>query len=257
MVQIAYYNLTHLSHCIITHYSNLSHCILKLTNWVNQKEMEILGIKLNTCLIDGHYVFDTVARALLSCIRTEVIVNRQRPSVFMLLGLTTAGKADLLKDLTKLLLVENGTTSWTVQINSSECTHFDKFFNLMYVRTLQYCFCTCLFHLWLWELTQLFIFFISYTNHKPVGVLLVDEVEKAPMPLVSALIEMMDRGILSDHRGCTVDFKYSNQSLSLKERCRQFWNSQSKLLARVFETGISSGSNYMEYNFFKVFVKST
>ncbi|XVF78232.1 hypothetical protein PTKIN_Ptkin14bG0113800 [Pterospermum kingtungense] len=103
---------------------------------VYKKEiMEVLRTKLYTCLTDGHYVFDTVRRALLSCIdccigsHSQVMVNR--PAVFLLLGLTTAGKADLLKDLTKLLVVENGVTLIS-QINSSECTDFDKVFNLMY-----------------------------------------------------------------------------------------------------------------------------
>ncbi|OMO71516.1 hypothetical protein CCACVL1_18188 [Corchorus capsularis] len=78
----------------------------------DKKEMEAVQTKLYTSLLDGHYVFDTVTRALISCIdcyiRSEVMANRS--DVFLLLGLTTADKEDLLKCLTKLVASENDTS---------------------------------------------------------------------------------------------------------------------------------------------------
>ncbi|XVF78245.1 hypothetical protein PTKIN_Ptkin14bG0115100 [Pterospermum kingtungense] len=194
---------------------------------VYKKEiMEVLRTKLYTCFADGHYVFDTVRRALLSCIdccigsHSQVMVNR--PAVFLLLGLTTAGKADLLKDLTKLLLVENGV-ALIAQINSSECTDFDKFFNLI------------------------------YTNHKPVGVLLIDQLEMMPMSVFSGLLRMMDCGILSDHRGCTVDLRHNVvilvSDLGNRDTLAQIFGPRSELERKMtghFES--PSKSSWREYH---------
>ncbi|XVF40578.1 hypothetical protein PTKIN_Ptkin01aG0125100 [Pterospermum kingtungense] len=190
---------------------------------VYKKEIEVLRTKLYTCLIDGHYVFDTVTRALGSCIdcciRSQVMVNR--PAVFLLLGLTTAGKADLLKDLTKLLVVENGVTL-IVQINSSECTDFDKFFNLI------------------------------YNNRKPVGVLLIDQVEMVPMSVFSGLLKMMERGILSNHGGCTVDLRHNVvilvSDLGNRDTLAQIFGPKSELERKMtghFES--PSRSSWREY----------
>ncbi|OMO51404.1 ATPase, AAA-2 [Corchorus olitorius] len=155
---------------------------MEVSKRTDKKEMEVVRTKLYTSLHDGHYVFDTVTRALISCIdcciRSEVMANRS--AVFLLLGLTTAGKEDLLKCLTKLVASENDT-SLLLQVNFSECTHFDKFFTLVYP-----CF-----------------------NHKACRILLIFQIEMAPMSVFSGLISALGNGMLSDHRGCIVDLRHT------------------------------------------------
>ncbi|XVF27765.1 hypothetical protein REPUB_Repub14bG0137000 [Reevesia pubescens] len=196
----------------------------------DKKEMEGLQTQLSTFLVDGHYVFDTVTRALLSCIdcciRSQVMANRS--AVFLLLGLTTAGKADLLKDLTKLLVGEKYGTNLMLQINSSECTDFNKFFNLI------------------------------HANHKPCRILLIDQVEMLPMYVFSGLLRVLDRGMLSDYRGCTVDLRHTAvilvSDLGNRDSLAQIFEPESerqrKLYGYFATPKKSSWEEYMKQVFF-------
>ncbi|OMO51486.1 Chaperonin ClpA/B [Corchorus olitorius] len=195
----------------------------------NKKEMEAVRTKLYTSLLDGHYVFDTVTRALISCIdcflSSKVMENFS--VVFLLLGLTTAGKEDLVKCLTKLVASENDTdTSLLLQVNFSECTEFDKFFNLIYG-----CF-----------------------NHKACGILLIFQVEMTPMSVFSGLISALGNGmLLSDHGGCTVDLRHTivilSSDLGNRDCIAQIFEPESEREQRslIACTGTPNQSAFQDY----------
>ncbi|XVF25907.1 hypothetical protein REPUB_Repub13aG0254500 [Reevesia pubescens] len=150
----------------------------------SEKEIEDLQIKLFTRLVPKHYVFSTVLVAILGCIKPKVMANNSHPMAALLLGFETAGKANLRRDLTKLLddHVNHGTKNPLLEIDLSQCSDYDKFFNLIY----------------------------AAGNNQSVGdyfgsVLLLDQVEKAPMSVFSGLISLLDKRMLTDHRGCMID----------------------------------------------------
>lgn len=96
------------------------------------KEIEDLREKLGNRLVAKHYVYTVVADAILGS-TNRFIPNDSHPMTALLLGLGSYGKANLRRHLTKLLDDENnGTAKFLFQINSSQCSNYDEFFNLMY-----------------------------------------------------------------------------------------------------------------------------
>ncbi|XVF87637.1 hypothetical protein PTKIN_Ptkin18bG0136200 [Pterospermum kingtungense] len=154
------------------------------------KEIEGLLIKLRTRLVAKHYAFNVVANAILGC--TEVVADNSRPMTALLLGLTTNGKANLERDLTKLVHDENnGTTDILVQINLSQCSDYDEFFKLLYAGHNHHGLCCP-----------------RRVGMRLGSVVLIDQVEKAPMSVFSGLISLLDYRILTHHSGaCTIDLR--------------------------------------------------
>ncbi|XVF87609.1 hypothetical protein PTKIN_Ptkin18bG0133900 [Pterospermum kingtungense] len=152
------------------------------------EEMEDVLRKLRTRLVAKHFVFSVVASAILGC--TKVVADNSHPMAAMLLGLTSNGKANLRRDLTKLLHDENnGTTDMLVQIGLSQCSDYDEFFKLIYAGH-----------------NQLGSVCPGRVGMRLGSVLLIDEVEKAPMSVFSGLISLLDYRILTHHNGaCTID----------------------------------------------------
>ncbi|XVF25900.1 hypothetical protein REPUB_Repub13aG0253900 [Reevesia pubescens] len=157
----------------------------------DEKEIENLETKLRNRWVAKHSVFSSVMEAILGCVKPKDMANNsQYPMTALLLGLATAGKANIRRDLTKLLDDENhGTTKPLIEINLSQCSDYDKLFNLIYAGH-----------------NQRRLGYPVTVGMRPGSVLLIDRVEKAPISVFSGLISLLDHRVLTDHhRGCTID----------------------------------------------------
>ncbi|XVF87548.1 hypothetical protein PTKIN_Ptkin18bG0129200 [Pterospermum kingtungense] len=173
-------------------FTNLSRCdqLKKRAERIENHIITSYRRLVNKGLLYRHYVYTVIARTILGCPR--VVAKNSHPMTALLLGLTNEGKANLRRDLAKLLHDEhNGVADTLVQINLSECSNYDEFFKLIYKGHNQH----------------------GLGCPRRVGmrlgsVLLIDQVEKAPMSVFSGLISLLDYRMLSHHnRACTIDLR--------------------------------------------------
>ncbi|XP_059656311.1 uncharacterized protein LOC132303176 [Cornus florida] len=136
---------------------------------------------------------DVVAEALLRTIHGPHDTLHYPAKSFLILGLTSAGKADLLKGLVELCAADGGTS--VILINAEEHQECDSFLQLMDGA------------LWHDRHEQHGLGLQEAVRVKQGCIILIDQIEKAHMSVFSTILSMLDHSTVEDSRGRKIDFR--------------------------------------------------
>ncbi|XP_059624093.1 chaperone protein ClpB1-like isoform X2 [Cornus florida] len=144
--------------------------------------------------LEGVYqAVDVVAEALLRTIHGPHDTLHYPAKSFLILGLTSAGKADLLKGLAELCAANGGTS--VIQINAEEHQESDSLLQLMDGA------------LWHDSHEQHGLGLQEAVMVKQGCIIIIDQIEKANMSVFSTILSMLDHSTVEDSQGRKIDFR--------------------------------------------------
>ncbi|XP_016441249.1 uncharacterized protein LOC107766881 isoform X1 [Nicotiana tabacum] len=147
--------------------------------------------KMRSKLLDQVAPVQTVAKALFKCIDTnhDHLKDKhcQQVTSFLFIGLTSMGRRQLVDDLSKYLVADDGTTM-LVEVDLSTCTRPNSFLR-----------CTCR--------NEPGLLLKNAILMRPFSVIVVFNLQLAHQSAFTDIISILDDGLLSDNDGTVLDFR--------------------------------------------------